>query len=75
MILKRWKFRDFSIADFVIIHGRFSRNGQGAKLIAADIICMKNRILVEHWDVLQPKVTKEQSKGGNPMFGDRFPET
>jgi len=31
-------------------------------------------MLVEHWDVIQDEATKEQSKSGNPMFGDTFPE-
>jgi hypothetical protein len=28
--------------------------------------------LAEHWDVLQDKATKAESKSGLPMFGDRF---
>jgi predicted SnoaL-like aldol condensation-catalyzing enzyme len=35
---------------------------------------MKDGILVEHWDVIQDEATKEQSKSGNPMFGDTFPD-
>ena len=42
--------------------------------IAADIIRMKDGILLEHWDVIQDEATKEQSKSGNPMFGDSFPD-
>ena len=61
--------------DFVIIHGRFSGFGRAANWIAADIVRIKDGILVEHWDVLQDEATKEQSKSGNPMFGDTFPET
>ena len=59
--------------DFVIAHGRFSGNGSPANLIAADIIRMKDGVLVEHWDVLQDEVTRAQSRSGNPMFGDSFP--
>jgi predicted SnoaL-like aldol condensation-catalyzing enzyme len=59
--------------DFVIIHGRFSAFGP-VNWIAADIIRMKDGILVEHWDVIQDEATKEQSKSGNPMFGDTFPD-
>jgi hypothetical protein len=29
-------------------------------------------ILVEHWDVIQDEATREQSKSGQPMFGDKF---
>jgi predicted SnoaL-like aldol condensation-catalyzing enzyme len=60
--------------DIVIVHGRFSGIGLPANWIAADIIVMKDGILVEHWDVIQDEATKEQSKSGNPMFGDNFPK-
>ncbi|HWY77306.1 MAG TPA: nuclear transport factor 2 family protein [Verrucomicrobiae bacterium] len=59
--------------DFVIVHGRFSGFGAPMNWIAADIVRIKNGILVEHWDVIQDEATKEQSKSGNPMFGDSFP--
>ena len=59
--------------DFVIIHGRFSGFGLPVNWIAADIIRMKDGILLEHWDVIQDEATEEQSKSGNPMFGDSFP--
>ena len=59
--------------DFVIVHGRFSRIGLPVNWIAADILRIKDGILVEHWDVIQDEATKEQSKSGNPMFGDTFP--
>jgi predicted SnoaL-like aldol condensation-catalyzing enzyme len=60
--------------DIVIVHGRFSGIGLPANWIAADIIVMKDGILVEHWDVIQDEATKEQSKSGNPMFGEVFPK-
>ena len=60
--------------DFVIVHGRFSGIGLPVNWIAADILRIKEGILVEHWDVIQDEATKEQSKSGNPMFGDTFPE-
>jgi predicted SnoaL-like aldol condensation-catalyzing enzyme len=59
--------------DYVIVHGRFSGFGQSVNWIAADILRIENGILVEHWDVIQDEATKEQSKSGNPMFGDSFP--
>ena len=59
--------------DFVIVHGRFSGFGQPVNWIAADILRIKDGILVEHWDVIQDEATKEQSKSGNPMFGTTFP--
>jgi predicted SnoaL-like aldol condensation-catalyzing enzyme len=59
--------------DFVIVHGRFSGNGRPANWIAADIIRIKDGILVEHWDVLQDEATEEQSLSKRPMFGTTFP--
>jgi predicted SnoaL-like aldol condensation-catalyzing enzyme len=58
--------------DFVIVHGRFSGFGQPANWIAADILRIKDGLLVEHWDVIQDEATQEQSKSGLPMFGDVF---
>jgi predicted SnoaL-like aldol condensation-catalyzing enzyme len=58
--------------DFVILHGRFSGIGQPANWIAADIVRMKDGILVEHWDVIQDEATRESSKSGLPMFGEQF---
>ena len=58
--------------DFVIVHGRFSGLGQPVNWIAGDILRIKDGILVEHWDVIQDEATQEQSKSGQPMFGDKF---
>jgi predicted SnoaL-like aldol condensation-catalyzing enzyme len=58
--------------DFVILHGRFSGFGQPVNWIAADIVRIKDGVLVEHWDVIEDEATQEQSKSGLPMFGDTF---
>jgi len=42
--------------------------------IAADIVLIKDNVLVEHWDVIQDEASREQSKSGRPMFGTEFPE-
>ena len=60
--------------DFVIVHGRFSGFGQPVNWIAADILRIKDGILVEHWDVIQDEATEEQSKSKAPMFGTSFPK-
>jgi hypothetical protein len=60
--------------DYVIVHGRFSGNGRPAAWVAADVVRIEGGRLTEHWDVLQDEATREQSKSGNPMFGDTFPE-
>jgi predicted SnoaL-like aldol condensation-catalyzing enzyme len=59
--------------DFVIVHGRFSDFGLPVNWIAADIVRIKDGVLVEHWDVIQDEATREQSKSGNPMFGNTYP--
>ena len=59
--------------NLVILHGRFSGFGAPASWIVADIIVIKDGVLVEHWDVVQDEATRAQSKSGNPMFGDSFP--
>jgi len=56
----------------VIIHGRFSGIALPANWIVADVVRLKDGILVEHWGVIQNESTKEPSKSGNPMFGDAF---
>jgi predicted SnoaL-like aldol condensation-catalyzing enzyme len=60
--------------EFVMVHGRFSGLGQPVNWIAADILRIKDGILIEHWDVIQDEATEEQSKSGRPMFGDEFPK-
>jgi predicted SnoaL-like aldol condensation-catalyzing enzyme len=60
--------------NFVIVHGRFSNIGLPVNWIAADIVRLKDGILVEHWDVIQDEATEAQSKSGRPMFGDSFPK-
>src|ERR1700756_4394897 len=47
--------------DFVMVNGRFSGLGQAVNWIAADILRIKDRILVEHWDVIQDEATEQQS--------------
>ena len=58
--------------DFVIVHGRYSGIGLPMNWIVADIIRIKDGLLVEHWDVIQDEATEEQSRSGAPMFGKAF---
>jgi predicted SnoaL-like aldol condensation-catalyzing enzyme len=60
--------------DFVIFHGRFSGHGLPAAWVVADIVRMEGGVLAEHWDVIQDEATREQSRSGLPMFGDKFPD-
>lgn len=58
--------------DFVIVHGRFS-GFLSVNWIAADILRIKDGLLIEHWDVIQDEATQEESKSKAPMFGTSFP--
>jgi predicted SnoaL-like aldol condensation-catalyzing enzyme len=58
--------------DFVILHGH-SGIGQPAAWVVADVVRMEDGVLAEHWDVIQDEATREQSRSGLPMFGDKFP--
>jgi predicted SnoaL-like aldol condensation-catalyzing enzyme len=57
--------------DFVIVRGRFS-GFQKTAWIAADILRIADGVLAEHWDVIQDEATRESSKSGLPMFGEKF---
>ena len=58
--------------DYVILHGRFSGHGLPRNWIVADIVLVKDGLLVEHWDVIQDEATQHESKSGRPMFGKSF---
>ena len=60
--------------DFVIVHGKYSNTGLPVNWIVADIVRIENGLLAEHWDVIQDEATRETSKSGLPMFGNKFPE-
>ena len=40
--------------------------------IAADILRIKDSILVGHWDVIQDEASREQPESGLPMLGNVF---
>src|SRR5271154_19290 len=55
--------------DYVIVHSRFSGLGLTSDWIAADIVLLKDGMLVEHWDVIEDEATQGRSASGRPMFG------
>jgi predicted SnoaL-like aldol condensation-catalyzing enzyme len=61
-------------ADYVMLHGRFSGIGLPVNWIVVDILRVENGLLSEHWDVIQDESTRETSKSGLPMFGEKFPD-
>jgi len=58
--------------DYVILHGRFSGTGLRRNWVVADIVLMKDGVLLEHWDVIQDEATESESKSGRPMFKGSF---
>ncbi len=60
--------------EWVIVHGRFGGFGQPVCWIAADILRVKDGLLVEHWDVIQDEASEAESKSKRPMFGMTFPD-
>ena len=60
--------------DYVMLHGRFSGIGQPVNWVVVDILRIENGLIAEHWDVIQDEATRESSKSGLPMFGDKFPD-
>lgn len=64
----------FAQENHVMLHGRFSGNGRSRNWVAADVLIMKDGVLMEHWDVLQDEAAREESQSGRPMFGSSFPE-
>jgi predicted SnoaL-like aldol condensation-catalyzing enzyme len=54
--------------DLVIVHGRFSGFSGAASWASANVVRIRDRILVEHWDVLQEEETRERAAGQSPMY-------
>jgi predicted SnoaL-like aldol condensation-catalyzing enzyme len=59
--------------DYVVLHSRISGIGQPVNWVVVDILRIENGLIAEHWDVIQDEATRESSKSGRPMFGDKFP--
>jgi predicted SnoaL-like aldol condensation-catalyzing enzyme len=58
--------------NVVIVHGCFSGIGLPVNWIAADIVRIEDGVLVEHGDMIEDEATRESSKSGLPMFGEKF---
>src|ERR1700684_3731541 len=54
--------------DLVIVHGQFSGFSGAASWVTANVVRIRDRVLVEHWDVLQEEETRERSSGQSPMY-------
>lgn len=58
--------------DYVMVHSRYT-NPDGSAIVVVDIMRIKDGILQEHWDVIQPEASEAESKSQRPMLGDKFP--
>ncbi len=58
--------------DYVVLHGRFSGQGQLRPMIVVNILRIENGRLAERSDVIQDEATAAESKSGLPMIGDCF---
>src|SRR5258706_3690073 len=56
--------------DFVIVHGRFSGTGRPKNWIAADVVRIADRLLAEHWDVLQDEAARAWTPVAWPLFSE-----
>jgi predicted SnoaL-like aldol condensation-catalyzing enzyme len=43
-------------------------------LLFVDILRIKDGLFEEHWDVIEPEATQEESKSKLPMVGYVFPK-
>jgi predicted SnoaL-like aldol condensation-catalyzing enzyme len=59
--------------DMIMVRGRFSGHGQPAPWIVVDTVRVRDGVLIEHWDVVEDEVSREDSVSGLPLFGDTFP--
>jgi predicted SnoaL-like aldol condensation-catalyzing enzyme len=59
--------------DYVMLHSRISGMARPVNWVVVDIVRIENGLIAEHWDVIQDEATRESSKSGRPMFGDKFP--
>jgi predicted SnoaL-like aldol condensation-catalyzing enzyme len=57
--------------DYVMVHSRYT-NPDGSAIVVVDIMRIKDGVFEEHWDVIQPEASREESRSKLPMFGDSF---
>ena len=55
-------------SDYVMIHSRYS-NPDGTAIVVVDIMRIKDGVFEEHWDVIQPEATKEESRASSHVWG------
>ena len=64
--LKVTIYKTLADDDLVVLHVNIQMNKSDRGLAVAEFFRLKNKKIVEHWDVMQP--VPEKSSSGNPMF-------
>ena len=64
--LKVTIFKILTDGDLVVLHVNIKMNGSDRGLAVAEFFRLKDKNIVEHWDVTQP--VPEKTASGNPMF-------
>ncbi len=58
--------------DYVILHGRFSNIGLPVNWVAADVVRLKDGILVEHWTSFRTRPPNNSPRAGALCSATRF---
>ena len=64
--LKVTVYKTLADDDLVVLHVNIQMNKSDRGLAVAEFFRLKDKKIVEHWDVMQP--VPEKSASGNPMF-------
>jgi predicted SnoaL-like aldol condensation-catalyzing enzyme len=64
--LKATIFKTIAEGDLVVLHVNIKMNESDRGIAVAEFFRLKNKKIVEHWDVMQP--VPEKTASGNPMF-------
>ena len=59
-------FKTLADGDLVVLHVNIKMNESDRGLAVAEFFRLKDKKIVEHWDVMQP--VPEKTASGNPMF-------
>ncbi len=64
--LKVTIYKTLADDDLVVLHVNLQMNESDRGLAVAEFFRLKDKKIIEHWDVMQP--APEKSASGNPMF-------
>jgi predicted SnoaL-like aldol condensation-catalyzing enzyme len=64
----------FSLTSAISPVRRSTGHRTSSVLVVVDILRIKDGLFEEHWDVIEPEATQEESKSKLPMVGYVFPK-